>query len=502
LRPVSVPAGSGYFWIRSSPSTYANGQRVLSADSGATWSADSTRDYNFKAYMQTGFAASGDLASGAKDSNPTPPSFTRWNSLAWTATVPANTTLRFQIAGSNNPVGPFNFIGPNGTAATFFTTSPSNINNLVNGSRYLKYKAFFTTTDSAVTPTVSDVTVCFNEGPTAANGLVSGRITSSDGAAVAGAAVQLSGAEGATTITDSDGNYSFANVETNGFYTVTPALANFHFSPANRSFSLVGNQTDAVFTASPDATVTTNAIDSTEFFVRQQYLDFLGREPDQGGFTYWIDQINQCNGDAACLRNKRLDVSAAFFRSQEFQETGSFVYDLYAGALGRTPSFDEFTPDRGQVVGGAGLEQAKTAFAENFVTRAEFVTRYPTRLSREQFVDSLLQTMGQRTGASLSPLRDSMLTAYDTGGRAAALRTGVSANAFTQPEYNKAFVLMEYFGYLRRTEDRGGFDFWLNVLNTTDAGNYRGMVCSFLTSTEYQRRFSPVVTRNNTECGR
>ena len=162
LRPVSVPAGSGYFWIRSSPSTYANGSRVLSADSGGTWSTDTTRDYNFKAYMQTGFAASGDLVSGVKDANPTPPSFTRWNSLAWTATVPANTTLRFQIAGSNNPGGPFNFIGPDGTAATFFTTSPAAINNLSLG-RYLKYKAFFTTTDSAVTPTVNDVTVCFNE---------------------------------------------------------------------------------------------------------------------------------------------------------------------------------------------------------------------------------------------------------------------------------------------------------------------------------------------------
>jgi len=281
---------------------------------------------------------------------------------------------------------------------------------------------------------------------------------------------------------------------------VTPVLANFHFSPANRSFSLVGNKTDAVFIGVPDATVTTNAIDSTEFFVRQQYLDFLGREPDQGGFTYWVDQINQCNGDAACVRNKRLDVSVAFFRSQEFQETGSFVYDLYAGALGRTPSFDEFTPDRGQVVGGAGLEQAKTAFADAFVNRAEFTARYP-QTSRDEFVNALLGTMGQRTGADLSSLRGAMLTAYDAGGRAAALRAGISANAFTQPEYNKAFVSMEYFGYLRRTEDRGGFDFWLNVLNTSDAGNYRGMVCSFLTSTEYQRRFSPVVTRSNTECG-
>jgi hypothetical protein len=59
---------------------------------------------------------------------------------------------------------------------------------------------------------------------------------------------------------------------------------------------------------------------------------------------------------------------------------------------------------------------------------------------------------------------------------------------------------MEYFGYLRRDLDRSGFDFWLNVLNHSDQGNYRGMVCSFLTSAEYQQRFSPIVTHSNAEC--
>jgi len=68
--------------------------------------------------------------------------------------------------------------------------------------------------------------------------------------------------------------------------------------------------------------------------------------------------------------------------------------------------------------------------------------------------------------------------------------------------YNQSFVLMEYFGYLRRDMDQSGFEFWVNVLNNRDAGNYRGMVCSFLTSTEYQRRFSTAVTRSNAECGR
>src|SRR5439155_21611772 len=121
LHPVSAPAGSGYFWIRSSPSTYANGQRVLSADSGTTWTADSTRDFNFKTYMQTGFASSGDFVSSLKDSNALGGYVTSWTTLAWTATVPVSTSLKFQAAASNNAAGPFNFVGPDGTSATFYT---------------------------------------------------------------------------------------------------------------------------------------------------------------------------------------------------------------------------------------------------------------------------------------------------------------------------------------------------------------------------------------------
>ena len=71
---------------------------------------------------------------------------------------------------------------------------------------------------------------------------------------------------------------------------------------------------------------------------------------------------------------------------------------------------------------------------------------------------------------------------------------------FKQSQYNQAFVLTEYFGYLRRDPDPGGYTFWLNVLNVGDPGNYRGMVCSFVTSTEYQRRFSQVLSHSNSEC--
>ena len=80
---------------------------------------------------------------------------------------------------------------------------------------------------------------------------------------------------------------------------VTPSIVNYHFSPSARSFSLLANKTDATFTALLDPVFSGNAIDTPEFFVRQQYLDFLGREPDESGLNFWSEQILSCGGDTA-----------------------------------------------------------------------------------------------------------------------------------------------------------------------------------------------------------
>jgi hypothetical protein len=163
LRPVSNPVAGSYAWIRSSPSTYANGSRVTSTDSGGTWATDTTRDYNFKAYMQTGYAASGNLISSPRDANPAGGLTSIWSTFSWNATVPANTSLKFQLAGSNSVNGPFNFVGPDGTAATFFTTSPVQLSPQFYNLRFLEYKALFATTNSTFTPTLNDTTACFND---------------------------------------------------------------------------------------------------------------------------------------------------------------------------------------------------------------------------------------------------------------------------------------------------------------------------------------------------
>jgi len=222
--------------------------------------------------------------------------------------------------------------------------------------------------------------------PTAAAASISGRVTTSDGSPLAGATINLLGATVAQTITDANGNYKFDNLDTGAFYTVAAARVNYTFTPANRSFSLLGNKPDSVFTAIPDTVVSANPLDTDLFFIREQYLDFLGREPDAGGLSYWSDQIHQCGSDADCTSSRRIGVAAAFFIEQEFQQTGSFVYRLYSAALGRQLSFAEFSQDRRQVVDGASLETNKLAFADAFVQRPEFVRKYFADTNAEGFV--------------------------------------------------------------------------------------------------------------------
>ncbi|HMF55862.1 MAG TPA: carboxypeptidase regulatory-like domain-containing protein [Pyrinomonadaceae bacterium] len=341
--------------------------------------------------------------------------------------------------------------------------------------------------------------------PTAAPATISGQVKAADGRPLSGVVVSLSGAKSARTITDSLGQYRFDDVDTDNFYIVTPSRANYSFTPQNRSFSLMGNMTDALFTATPTVE-TANPLDTSYFFVRQHYLDFLGREPDAGGLEYWATGLDRCGTDADCIRQARISISAAYFMSQEFQATGSYVYRLYRAGLGRQLSYAEFSADRQHVVAGDNLDANKIALARAFVERPEFLMRYQSATSDSSFVDALLQTMREASGVDLSARRNALIAVYSTGAntdesRSLAIMSAVEDASFQQAEYNRAFVLMQYFGYLRRDADTGGYNFWLDVLNNRVPGNYRSMVCAFLTSAEYQRRFSSVVTHVNGECG-
>ncbi len=339
-------------------------------------------------------------------------------------------------------------------------------------------------------------------GPTASAATISGVVTTADGAPLGGVTMQLSGSANGRTITNANGFYSF-EVEPGGFYIVGATRGNYTFAPAQRSISPIGNTTEAVFTATENP-ATVNPLDEDMFFVREHYLNFLGREPDAGGLAYWEDQLARCGADLVCLRRQRVGVSAAFFIESEFQRTGSFIYRLYSAGLGRRLSYAEFSADRQQVVGGANLDAARNAFADRFVEREEFQQRYLDGTTAEAFADSLLATISNSSGIDLSSERSALIDKYRTGtsmndSRSLVLREVIERAAFQRAVYNQSFVIMQYFGYLRRNPDEGGYRFWLKVLDGEPA-NYRGMVCSFLTSTEYQRRFAPVVTHSNGEC--
>ncbi len=250
-----------------------------------------------------------------------------------------------------------------------------------------------------------------------------------------------------------------------------------------------------------------NPVDDAHFFVSQHYRDFLGRNADQNGLDYWSSQISQCGSDSECIRARRIEVSAAFFAETEFQETGSFVYRFYKAALGRRPGFSEFLAGRDQVIAGANLQANKQSFAQEFVGRAEFVRKYPNSMNASQFVETLLAEASRSSGAELSSQRAELLALHNghDSGRVAIIRRLAESDAFARAEYNRAFVLMQYFAYLRRDPDERGFEFWLNVLQNQSATNnsaYEAMVCLFLSSSEYQARFGMTLTHTNDECGR
>ena len=254
-------------------------------------------------------------------------------------------------------------------------------------------------------------------------------------------------------------------------------------------------------------------INDSDFFVTTQYVDFLSRFPDQGGFNFWNSEITGCNGNAQCIEVKRINVSAAFFLSIEFKETGLLVYKMYEAAYGNLPGKpvpvrrESFMPDtrtigNGVVVGTQGWEGVlaanQNAFALAFVQKPEFLAVYPTSMTAQQFVD----TMDTKAGNVLSSTEKANLVAIlgstpaDNAKRAQVLRAVADNPGLTNREFNKAFVLMQYFGYLRRNPDDApdtnydGFSFWLQKLNDNN-GNFiqAEMVKAFIQSIEYGNRF-------------
>ena len=126
-----------------------------------------------------------------------------------------------------------------------------------------------------------------------------------------------------------------------------------------------------------------NPIDCTDFFVRQQYLDFLNREPDTAGFTDWLSVLNGCGPNQGGLGSDpycdRVEVSSGFFRSTEFGERGYWLYRFFAASLGRGPQFAEFLPESQKLSGSltaSELAARKADFIARFMQLPEFTNIY------------------------------------------------------------------------------------------------------------------------------
>ncbi|MET0646519.1 MAG: M64 family metallopeptidase [Pyrinomonadaceae bacterium] len=263
------------------------------------------------------------------------------------------------------------------------------------------------------------------------------------------------------------------------------------------------------------AATPTNPIDGSEFFVTQHYRDFLGREPDADGLQFWVQGIESCGADAACREVKRIDTSAAFFLSIEFQETGYFVYKTYKAAFGNLQDKpvpvrrDRFTAEARAIGNGVvvnvgnwreQLDANKNAYVLAIVRRPDFLVAYPAAMTAEAFVSKLNLNAG---GVLDEVERQALVNELANGNgsdaaRASVLRKFAEDSTLHQREFNKAFVLMQYFGYLQRNPDDApetglnfdGYNFWLSKLDEF-GGDYRRaeMVKAFVSSIEYRQRF-------------
>jgi hypothetical protein len=296
------------------------------------------------------------------------------------------------------------------------------------------------------------------------------------------------------------GTVSFAAGETTRSITI-PIVDDTHSEGAETFTLTIGNATGAAIQMPSAATITiedndsalpsSNPLDGVSFFIRQQYLDFLGRTPDPTGFQNWMATLQGCPGGGYGTNNPtcdRIHIAQSTFQSEEFQTRGYWAYRFYEVAYGRRPNYAEFIPEMALVGGPKSPQEealSKDQYMQAFVLRPEFTQKYGSLTDDTAFVDALLQAAGL---ANLS-IRGSLISGLQSGQktRAQVLREIVETKDVEDKFYVRGFVSMMYYGFLRRDPDPTGFQNYVNQLNQT--WDPRKVTFDFIYSPEYMGRF-------------
>ena len=267
-----------------------------------------------------------------------------------------------------------------------------------------------------------------------------------------------------------------------------------------------------LFTAS--LPTTTNPIDNSRFFFWQQYVDFLNRDPDNGGLLFYVNILTGCGSDAECIKATRAALSANFFRSPEFAGRGGYVANLFNIVFGQRPKtvaelsdptkverphYAEFVADFGPLTGtDAEVNVKKDQLATAWLGRSEVQAILPNSLSNQQFVQKLESTAGV-TLANESTLITNLNNGSQT--RAQVLRAVAESNEVTSKFVLQNFVTMQYIGHLRREPEdchgspdpaNCGYIFHYNRFPGGDPNSTENLITrGFIESTEYRQRFGP-----------
>ena len=217
-------------------------------------------------------------------------------------------------------------------------------------------------------------------------------------------------------------------------------------------------------------------IDEPEFFVRQLYRDFSGREPDAAVLTPQTERIRNCRADDETC--ERAQVALNVFLSTGFHERGFFILRMYRAGLGREPLYKEFMDHMRRFSDHLTTqppERVRERMLSEFVQNAEFAQRY-SGLPDEEYRNQL------RENAQVSTTNEQPGTT-----REQLLQQMVESDELVRKLGNRGFVMLHYFGYLRRDPDLPSVAYWVDVLDRS--GDSIKITNGFITSVEYRQRF-------------